>query len=100
MLDVDKSGSISFDELCKFILEKDKMEKEDEDIPDNDSLRAMFSAFDVDGNGKLDKKEVTDALKTWGETVTTQELEDEWKQLDSDGDGFISFEEFKKLVIS
>jgi Ca2+-binding EF-hand superfamily protein len=34
-----------------------------------DSVRAIFNAFDADGNGTLDKTEVLNALRMWDKSV-------------------------------
>jgi len=123
MLDVNNDGKLSFEELCgMFSLAQEaqsakrvassltnsggaltssgqlKLERKLSRADSDEGLLAMFRAFDSDGNGKLDKKEVRRALKTWGQDVTEAELNDAWKTIDVGGDGFVSFDEFKTFM--
>ncbi len=34
-----------------------------------DALKALFQAFDTDGNGKLSKEEISNAFRAWGTTI-------------------------------
>jgi len=60
--------------------------------------REVFDKMDVDGNGKLDKKEIKDAMED--EDIQTYlklskaQVEKAFKDMDENGDGEISFEEF------
>ena len=61
-------------------------------------LRGWFSKFDRDGNGKVDKKEFSQALVEVGLSVTSKELEVLLSRFDEDGSGAIDYNEFEKFV--
>ncbi|KAK7812198.1 polcalcin Ole e 3 [Quercus suber] len=53
----------------------------------------IFKSFDANGDGKISSAELGDALKTLG-SVTAEEVKRMMTEIDTDGDGFISFQEF------
>ncbi|KAF5778763.1 putative EF-hand domain pair protein CML [Helianthus annuus] len=63
---------------------------DDEDKEERDRI---FGKFDANGDGKISSSELGEALKTLG-SVTPEEVQTMMDELDTDGDGFISYEEF------
>ena len=59
-----------------------------------DPLRVVFDSFDDNGSGCLDAGELQSALRLLGVTLPLQEAEHLVKQLDTDGNGDVSFDEF------
>jgi Ca2+-binding EF-hand superfamily protein len=66
-----------------------------------DSVRAIFNAFDADGNGTLDKAEVLNALRMWDKSakITPEDIDVMWPSFDTNRDGVIDYEEFSNLVL-
>merc|ERR1712159_87355 len=94
-VDVNGDGEIDFDEFCT-MMEKFK---EDDDSDDSDwEMRAAFDAFDADGGGTISLKELGDVMKSMGENLTHEEIEEMIREADIDGDGEIDYEEFKKMM--
>ncbi|XP_050261847.1 polcalcin Ole e 3 [Quercus robur] len=66
-------------------------------MADNAQVKAeherIFKRFDANGDGKISSVELGDALKTLG-SVTAEEVIRMMTEIDTDGDGFISFQEF------
>jgi calmodulin len=54
--------------------------------------------FDADGNGVIDREELHKVMSSLNETLTEEELDAMIKEADSNGDGKISFEEFKAMM--
>lgn len=53
----------------------------------------IFKRFDANGDGKISSSELGETLKTLG-SVTPEEIQRMMAEIDTDGDGFISYEEF------
>ena len=54
--------------------------------------------MDVDGNGAISRKELSDAAAKSGFTITEKQVEEIFKEIDLDEDGKVNFEEFKKVL--
>ncbi|KAL9263120.1 Polcalcin Che a 3-like protein [Drosera capensis] len=65
-----------------------------QDVADRERI---FKRFDANGDGKISSTELGDALKSLG-SVTTDEVYKMMIEIDIDGDGFISFEEFTEFA--
>ncbi|KAE9466724.1 hypothetical protein C3L33_01358, partial [Rhododendron williamsianum] len=59
----------------------------------------IFRRFDADKDGKISSTELGDALKALG-SVTADEVKRMMLEIDTDGDGFISFEEFISFALA
>ncbi|KAK9049593.1 hypothetical protein SSX86_016311 [Deinandra increscens subsp. villosa] len=53
----------------------------------------IFGAFDANKDGKISSAELGESLKKLG-SVSAEEVQTMMEELDTDGDGFISYEEF------
>ncbi|XVF31688.1 hypothetical protein REPUB_Repub17cG0013400 [Reevesia pubescens] len=63
------------------------------DDPEKAEHDRIFKRFDANGDGKISATELGDALKTLG-SVTVEEVTRMMSEIDTDGDGFISYQEF------
>lgn len=70
------------------------MADDPQDVADRERL---FKHFDANGDGKISSAELGEALKTLG-SVTADEIKNMMDEIDSDGDGFISYEEFTNFA--
>ena len=61
-------------------------------------LLAAFSLFDKDGDGTITTKELGTVMRSMGQMPSEKELRDMINEVDSDGNGFIDFQEFLTLV--
>lgn len=57
----------------------------------------IFQHFDANGDGKVSAAELGDALKKLG-SVTPDDVKSMMAQIDTDGDGFISHQEFMNFA--
>jgi calcium-binding protein CML len=57
-------------------------------------LTATFKVFDKDGDGRISKSELGVVLRSLGDDLSDDELDEVVEKVDRDGDGFIDLEEF------
>lgn len=92
---VDDNGDneIDFEEFL--ILMKSRIGERD---PEKE-LRDAFAVFDTDGSGSIDRKELKRLMKKLGQALSEAELDAMMEEVDQNGDGEISFEEFKAMMV-
>ena len=61
-------------------------------------MEALYRQFDVDGNDKITKENIREALYKLGREISDLELDEIMKKHDKSADGVISIEEFKKML--
>ncbi|OWM64391.1 polcalcin Syr v 3-like [Punica granatum] len=66
---------------------------------DQATRERIFKRFDANGDGKISSSELGETLKTLG-SVTDDEIKRMMAEIDTDGDGFISFDEFAAFALA
>ena len=97
MCDLDGDGTISFCEFLTMMAEF-QYDKGQSEI----GLKAMFKAFDRNGDGALSKDEITRAWKMFinpDSETADKDIDECMAKCDLDGDGKISYDEFVKGVL-
>ena len=61
-------------------------------------VREAFAAFDEDGDGLLDARDVQSFFEALGESLTVHEASELIKMVDGDADGRVDFDEFFDLA--
>jgi len=89
--DVDGSGAIEFDEFSQ--IWQRKFLKVNEGY-----IHAVFSVLDADGGGTIDATELATVLDLTGD-ANKKVVEEIIKEVDTDGDGVINFEEFRNAML-
>jgi Ca2+-binding EF-hand superfamily protein len=92
---VDDNGDNEIDFGEFLILMKSRIGERD---PEKE-LRDAFAVFDSDGSGCIDRKELKRLMKKLGQALTEAELDAMMDEVDTNGDGEISFEEFKAMMV-
>lgn len=64
-----------------------------------DLAKSIFSVFDVDANGEVSVEDFKRAIKDLDPTISEKELVQIAVDIDESGDGMISFDEFKAMVM-
>eukprot|EP00116_Pleurobrachia_bachei_P018529 sb/3478791/ len=90
--DIDKSGTIEFDEFKTLIGPHFQKEK-----PPEDFIEA-FKFFDKDGDGYISRSELRTIMNTVDGTLAESDIEEMVREADVNGDGKIDFEEFTKMM--
>ncbi|KAK6925379.1 EF-hand domain [Dillenia turbinata] len=96
-LDTDHNGFISLDEFAEFC----KGDVADDGLGSdggNQELKDAFEMYDQDKNGLISATELHLVLTRLGEKCSVEDCVRMIKSVDSDGDGKVSFDEFKKMM--
>lgn len=94
LVDENGDGEIDFEEFLTLM--RLRMGESGEDAEQN--LRDVFNIFDADGSGFIDQHEMRVICAKLAQDLTEEEIGQLIEVVDKDGDGQISFEEFKALV--
>ncbi|KAL2545866.1 putative calcium-binding protein CML25 [Forsythia ovata] len=93
--EVDSDGD-GFINLQEFI-ELNTKDIDSDEVLEN--LKDAFSVFDIDKNGSISAEELQNVLKSLGEECTLSECKKMISGVDADGNGMISFDEFKVMMM-
>jgi len=92
-VDADNNGTI---ELGEFISMMQRHESDSGAVEDD--IRLAFKAFDLDGNGEIDRNELKKVMEKLGEPLTDKEIDEMIAEADQNGDGLINYEEFSAMM--
>ena len=93
-VDEDKSETIDFKEFLGLMARKMK------ETDAEDELLEAFKVFDRDGNGKISAHALRYVMLSSGEDLTEQDIQEMVMEADIDGDGFIDYQEFVKIMMN
>jgi calmodulin len=93
-IDQEGTGYISFDEFCEIV------RKKLQDDEDERELKEIFRVLDKEKSGEVPTTELRWILKSLGDDLTEEDIDDMIADVDTDGSGFVDYEEFKKLMMS
>ncbi|XP_022963580.1 probable calcium-binding protein CML25 [Cucurbita moschata] len=93
-VDADGDGYI---DLHEFIELNTKGVDSDEVLK---NLKDAFSVYDLDGNGSITAEELHEVLKSLGDDCSLADCRNMISGVDRNGDGMISFDEFKAMMMS
>ena len=94
-IDSDGNGSVDFPEFLTMMANKMK-----ENNNNKDEIHEIFKVFDKEGNGFISVAELSHVMTNLGEELTEEEVKEMIKEADVDGDGQVSYEDFKKFYLS
>ncbi|CAH1414100.1 unnamed protein product [Lactuca virosa] len=92
-LDADCDGFINLEEFAEFCKEN----AGDQEGGINE-LHEAFELYDLNKNGLISSTELHQILTRLGERCTVDDCVTMIKSVDSDGDGYVNFEEFKEMM--
>ncbi|PKU85059.1 probable calcium-binding protein CML18 [Dendrobium catenatum] len=91
-MDANQDGFVDLGEFTRFNRAGDGPVRGEEDIKD------AFDIYDMDGNGLISVKELHLVLKKLGERCSSHDCSQMIDSVDSDGDGCVNYDEFKKMM--
>ncbi|KAI3941235.1 hypothetical protein MKX01_029809 [Papaver californicum] len=89
--DVDGNGTLDYGEFVTVTIHLQKMENDEH-------FRRAFMFFDKDGSGFIEMDELREALTDESEKTDDEVLNDILREVDTDKDGRISYEEFVAMM--
>merc|ERR1712086_669278 len=89
-VDADGSGEIDYSEFVVATMNE-------KNLLSNNKLQTAFKMFDKDGGGSISTDEIRQVL-SFGQNLDEKVVNDIIKQVDANGDGEISFEEFAEMM--
>lgn len=92
-MDSDRDGFVSLDEFAEFCAKK-----VDGDESGVRELRDAFGMYDQDKNGLISASELHLVLSRLGERCSVEDCSRMIQSVDSDGDGNVNFDEFRKMM--
>ncbi|XP_008781687.1 putative calcium-binding protein CML19 [Phoenix dactylifera] len=90
--DSDGDGLLCYDDFVRLV----DVEEEEEKVR---SLREAFRVYEMDNQGRITPKSLKRALERLGDSRTTKECMAMIRRFDLDGDGVLSFEEFRVMML-
>ncbi|KAJ0667829.1 putative EF-hand domain-containing protein [Helianthus annuus] len=94
-IDTDSDGFINLEEFAGFC--RANAGEEGEGAKE---LREAFEMYDLNNNGLISASELHQILGRLGESCTVEDCVKMIKSVDSDGDGCVNFDEFKKMMMA
>mgnify|MGYP006160984887 FL=1 len=89
-VDADNSGEIDYSEFVVATMAE-------KNLLSNNKLQTAFKMFDKDGGGSISTDEIKQVL-SFGQNLDEKVVNEIIKQVDANGDGEISFEEFAEMM--
>ncbi|XP_009595960.1 calcium-binding allergen Ole e 8-like [Nicotiana tomentosiformis] len=91
-IDTDRDGCINLQEFADFCKSDDSVDGGAKE------LKEAFDLYDQDHNGLISAAELHQILNRLGQNCTVQDCTRMITSVDADGDGNVSFEEFKQMM--
>lgn len=93
-IDTEGTGYIDFEEFCEIVKKKLKQDEDERE------LREMFRSLDKEKRGEVNTNELRWILKQLGDDLTEDDIDDMIADVDTDGSGWVDYDEFSKLMTS
>ncbi len=90
-VDSDKNGSIEYEEFIRACIKK-------ESLLSDVYLKFAFDFFDRDQSGQITTKEIQEVFCSGNENISLKMIKKIVSEVDLDGDGQVSFDEFKSMM--
>merc|ERR1739838_349479 len=92
-VDSDGGGSVDIDEFMELMRTKTK------EAQDEVEVKEAFRVLDKEGKGEIHTDVITELLVQLDDSLTEADLKDLIAEIDSDGSGWVDYDEFKALML-
>jgi len=92
-IDAEGTGYINFDEFCEIVRKKMQADEDERE------LKEIFRVLDKEKKGEVNTSELRWILKNLGDDLTEDDIDDMIADVDTDGSGWVDYEEFAKLML-
>merc|ERR1712087_728777 len=93
MVDADGGGSVDIDEFMELMRTKTK------EAQDEVEVKEAFRVLDKEDKGEIHTDVITELLVQLDDSLTEADLKDLIAEIDSDGSGWVDYDEFKALML-
>ena len=76
------------------------MNRRSKETDTEDEVINAFRVFDKDQNGMISSTELRHIMTTLGDKLTEEEVDEMIREADIDGDGYINYEEFVRMMMA
>ncbi|KAL9331234.1 hypothetical protein ACSQ67_000844 [Phaseolus vulgaris] len=91
-MDADGDGMVGFDDFVRFVEGGEEEEKEND-------LKEAFKMYEMEESGCITPRSLKMMLSRLGESTSIDECEVMIARFDLDGDGVLTFDEFKVMML-
>jgi len=92
-IDTEGTGFIGFEEFCTLLTKKMQADEDERE------LKEIFRVLDKEKKGEVNVSELRWILKSLGDDLTEDDIDDMIADVDTDGSGLVDYEEFSKLML-
>lgn len=93
-VDTDGNGRVDFEEFVSLMNRRTKETDTEEEVIN------AFRVFDKEGNDTISSSELRHIMTTIGDKLTDEEVEEMIREADVDGDGYINYVEFVRMMMA
>ena len=93
-LDINNTNQIFFNQFLQIMAERIKNTRSGEDK----YLKSLFLSLDRNNNGIISIHEIRYIITHSNENITEEDIRQMMEEADTDGDGYISFDEFMSIM--
>lgn len=92
-IDTEGTGYINFEEFKSIVTKKMQADEDERE------LKEIFRVLDKEKKGEVNTSELRWILKNLGDDLTEEDIDDMIADVDTDGSGWVDYDEFSKLML-
>jgi len=92
-IDTEGTGYITLDEFIDIVKRKIQADEDERE------LKEIFRVLDKEKKGEVNVNELRWILKNLGDDLTEEDIDDMIADVDTDGSGWVDYDEFSKLML-